>query len=167
MNKYLKKILLWTFVFGTLLFIVTVNADAINDASQISVATNSNIAKTLNDLANMAITKPDLWYRTKSGLWYYFENRWSTTRTSWFVDPRDGYTYYLRPENGIMALGWVKIGDDEYYFNDDKEAEKNFIELGGGFYEKIPNTGTPYGALCKDCMTPDGKMVDKDGKLIK
>ncbi len=165
MKSFLRNVSMLMFV--VLFFANAVSAEAINDTLQISVATNSNIAKRLNDLANMAITKPDLWYRTKSGLWYYFENKWSTTRTSWFVDPRDGYTYYLRPENGIMALGWVKIGDNEYYFNDDKEAEKNFIELGGGFYEKIPNTGIPYGALYKDCMTPDGKMVDKDGKLIK
>ena len=165
MKSFLRNVSMPMFV--VLFFANAVSAEAINDTLQISVATNSNIAKRLNDLANMAITKPDLWYRTKSGLWYYFENKWSTTRTSWFVDPRDGYTYYLRPENGIMALGWVKIGDNEYYFNDDKEAEKNFIELGGGFYEKIPNTGIPYGALYKDCMTPDGKMVDKDGKLIK
>lgn len=165
MKSFLRNVSMLMFV--VLFFANAVSAEAINDTLQISAATNSNIAKRLNDLANMAITKPDLWYRTKSGLWYYFENKWSTTRTSWFADPRDGYTYYLRPENGIMALGWVKIGDNEYYFNDDKEAEKNFIELGGGFYEKIPNTGIPYGALYKDCMTPDGKMVDKYGRLIK
>lgn len=149
MKSFLRNVSMLMFV--VLFFANAVSAEAINDTLQISVATNSNIAKRLNDLANMEITKPDLWYRTKSGLWYYFKNNWSTIRTGWFVDPRDGQTYYLKPENGIMAVGWKKIGDNEYYFYDNKEAENCWIELGGGFYEKSLN-GKPVMDLCLEVV---------------
>ena len=172
MKKCFKKGILLTLVLSSLLFVATVNADALNSdsASIVFVATNSNLQNTesvIDDPTAIAITKPDMWYRTNSGLWYYFENKWSTTRTGWFVDPRDGQTYYLRPENGIMAVGWTKIGDNEYYFYENKDAENGWFEVGGGFYEKSLNGQPSYGSLFKGCMTPDGKMVDMDGKLIK
>ena len=167
--KYIKKIALLVFLLNVLLFVAIVNADALYSGatSQIFVATNSNIQQILSGTFPVAIIKPDMWYRTKSGLWYYFENKWTTTRTGWFVDPRDGQTYYFRPENGIMAVGWTKIGDNEYYFYDDKNAESAWFEVGLGFYEKSLNGLPSYGSLFRGCMTPDGKMVDMDGKLIK
>ena len=181
MKQCLRKGILLTLVLSLLLFVATVNADALNSnlASEVFVATNSNIQESVNATnvtnttdatiaaAAAAFVKPDLWYRTNSGLWYYFENEWTTTRTGWFVDPRDGQTYYLKPENGIMAVGWMKIGDNEYYFYDNKEAENCWFELGGGFYEKWLNGQPSYGSMFRGCKTPDGKMVDMDGKLIK
>ena len=50
---------------------------------------------------------------------------------------------------------------------DNKEAENGWFEVGCGFYEKSLNGQPSYGSLFKGCMTPDGKMVDVDGKLIK
>ena len=71
MNKYLKKILLWTFVFGALLFVVMVNADAIDPfvATESSATTNNNLNQNINETEVAMIIKPDLWYRTDSGLW--------------------------------------------------------------------------------------------------
>lgn len=170
--KHMKRIALIAFLLCAIVFVAVVNADAVNvdSTSEVFVATNSNLQNTesvIDDPTAIAIVKPDMWYRTNSGLWYYFENKWSTTRTGWFVDPRDGQTYYLRPENGIMVVGWTKIGDNEYYFYDNKEAENGWFEVGCGFYEKSLNGQPSYGSLFKGCMTPDGKMVDMDGKLIR
>ena len=169
MKRCLKKLILILSLFSLLLFVATVRADVLKfePTSASYDETNVYAQDNLNETVGEEITKPDMWYRTNSGLWYYFENNWSTTRTGWFVDPRDGQTYYLRPENGIMAVGWTRIGDSEYYFYDNKEAENGWFEVGGGFYEKSLNGQPSYGSLFKGCMTPDGKMVDMDGKLIK
>ena len=169
MKKCLEKVIILPFALFVLLFVTVVNADALELASVDFVATNSNIQNnsSFNEAIVTTVVKPDMWYRTNSGLWYYFENEWTTTRTGWFVDPRDGQTYYLRPENGIMSVGRTNIDGEEYFFNNNKDAESCWFPVGLGFYEKIVSEVPTYGALLKDCKTPDGKMVDKDGKLIK
>jgi len=67
-----------------------------------------------------------------------------------FVTINDN-TYYFNESKdgrlGAMLTGWQKIGDDWYYF-----SEKEGSELG---------------KMLKDATTPDGYMVDKDGKRIQ
>jgi len=56
---------------------------------------------------------------------------------------------YFDPETGLMKTGWVNIDGVEYYLNE------------------IANANFPYGALCTgkdDLVTPDGSIVDKNGR---
>lgn len=111
--------------------------------------------------------EPDSWYKTKSGLWYYFENDRTTTKRGWFTDARDNQTYYLNPETGIMAVGWNNIGSGRYYFNESHDNEPNWYAIGGGFYESYNKKVKSYGSMFRNEMTPDGKRVDVNGKRIE
>ena len=167
MKKCVRRLSLFTFIFSLIIFVPQVFADATNNlASFTYIATNSNILQDINGLTSVKIVKPDAWYKSNTGLWYYFENDWTTTRTGWFVDPMDEQTYYLNPGDGVMAVGWTKIDGNEYYFKDVADGNDTCVELGLGFYVRLGKGIKTYGSLYKDCMTPDGKMVDADGKLI-
>lgn len=109
----------------------------------------------------------DAWYKTRSGLWYYFENDRTTTKKGWFTDSRDSQTYYLEPDTGIMQVGYVNINGETYYFNESTDNEPNWYEVGDGIYESYGKKVKAYGSMFRDEETPDGKKVDIDGKLIK
>ena len=101
MKKRLSNVILFVFAYNLLIFVAANYADVVNldSTSQIFIATNSSILQNtsipqnINELASTKITKPDAWYKSNTGLWYYFENDWTTTRTGWFVDPMDEQTY--------------------------------------------------------------------------
>ena len=126
------------------------------------VDVGSDLSKSLT----IEAAEPDSWYKTQSGLWYYFENDRTTTKKGWFIDSRDNQTYYLDPKTGIMAVGWTKINGSEYYFNESHDNEPNWYETGGGFYESYGKKTKAYGSMFKNETTPDGKKVGADGKLI-
>ena len=110
--------------------------------------------------------EPDSWYRTQSGLWYYFENDRTTTKKGWFHDTRDDQWYYLDPITGIMAVGWTNIDGSMYYFNESHDNEPNWYEVGGGFYESYNKKVKAYGSMFCNEQTPDGQYVDEKGKLV-
>lgn len=122
------------------------------------------------DLYNSTLleaAEPDSWYKTQSGLWYYFENDRTTTKKGWFTDARDNQIYYLDPTTGIMAVGWTNIGGSWYYFNESHNNEKNWYATGGGFYESYGKKVRAYGSMFRSETTPDGKQVDANGKRIQ
>ena len=109
----------------------------------------------------------DAWYKTRSGLWYYFENDRTTTKKGWFTDSRDNQTYYLDPKTGIMQVGYVDIDGDTYYFNQSHDNEPNWYEVGDGIYESLGKKVKAYGSMYVDEVTPNGRMVDNNGKIIQ
>ena len=122
-----------------------------------------------NDLSKsltIEAAEPDSWYKTQSGLWYYFENDRTTTKKGWFTDKRDNQTYYLDLTTGIMAVGWTTINGSQYYFNESHDNEPNWYEVGGGFYESYGKKVKAYGSMYKNETTPDGKKVDANGRLV-
>lgn len=110
--------------------------------------------------------QPDSWYKTIAGFWYYIENDGKTTKKGWFKDGRDDQTYYLDKNTGIMAVGWTQIDGALYYFNESHINEPNWYEVGNGFYESYGKKVKAYGSMYRNEVTPDGKRVDADGKLI-
>lgn len=127
--------------------------------------TEEDYINDLNYTQTYKLIEPDAWYVTGADVWYYFENDRTTTKKGWFVDDRDSQTYYLNPQNGRMAVGWTKIDGEMYYFNESHDNEPNWYELGNGFYESYGKKVKAYGSMFRDEVTPDGKQVDKDGKL--
>lgn len=113
--------------------------------------------------------QPDInsWYKTKGGLWYYFENDVNTPAKGWFIDNSDNQSYYLDPETGVMAVGWTNIDGAWYYFNESHENEPNWYAVGNGYYESMGKKVKSYGSMFRDEITPDGKFVDATGKLIE
>lgn len=62
------------------------------------------------------------WFMDGENGWYYLnpvedENE-GVMLIGWLNDPQDGHCYYLDPVSGKMALGWLQIGEDWYYFNE-------------------------------------------------
>lgn len=108
----------------------------------------------------------DAWYKTKSGLWYYFENDRTTTKKGWFTDDRDNQTYYLDPFTGIMQVGYLDIEGSLYYFNESYDNEPNWYEIGDGIYESYGKKVKSYGSMFRDEETPNGEKVDSNGKII-
>ena len=111
--------------------------------------------------------KPDAWYKTKNGIWYYFLSDGVTKATGWNVERDDNQTYYLDPNTGIMAVGWTNIDGSWYYFNERHDNEPNWYETGGGYYDSYGKKVKLYGSMYRDEMTPDGKYVDIFGKLVQ
>ena len=119
------------------------------------VDTGADLTKSLN----IEAAEPDSWYKTQSGLWYYFENDRTTTKKGWFTDKRDNQTYYLDPQTVIMAVGWTTINGSQYYFNESHNNEVNWYEIGGGFYESYNKKVKAYGSMYKNETTPNGKKL--------
>ena len=125
-----------------------------------------NVSQDLIDSLQVKEAQSDSWYKTELGLWYYFENDRTTTKKRWFHDTRDDQWYYLDKTTGIMALGWTNIDGALYYFNELPARESNWYEVGNGFYESYGKKIKALGSLFIDEYTPDGHLVDADGKLI-
>ena len=127
----------------------------------------NDVNKDLKDSMKEKNVEGEAWYKTKAGLWYYFEKDRKTLRKGWFIDSRDNQTYYLDKDTGIMAVGWTEIDGSLYYFNESYENEPNWYEVGDGIYESFGKKVKSYGSMYKNETTPDGKQVDENGKLIE
>ena len=107
------------------------------------------------------------WYRTKNGIWYYFEKDRETMKKGWHYDPRDNQVYYLDDNTGIMVTGWKEIDGDMYYFNEEHAVTPNWYYVESlDEWQSYGYDMKSYGSMFKDEETPDGRRVDKDGKLI-
>ncbi len=122
------------------------------------------------DLYNSTLieaAQSDAWYRTQSGLWYYFENDRTTTKKGWHKDKSDDQWYYLNPETGIMQVGWVNIDGKYYYFNESHNNELNWYETGEGFFDSYNKKVKAYGSMFKNEKTPDGYWVNEKGEYVE
>ena len=85
-------------------------------------------------------------------------------QTGWYADSVDGYTYYLDPATGKIALGWKQIDQKWYLFNNASQGKTwLFDERTGLWYYDILSRNKPLGAMYRDERTPDGYFVGADG----
>ena len=134
------------------------------------VGDNGLVVDIHQDLYNSTLVEAaesDSWYRTQSGLWYYFENDRTTTKKGWFKDKSDDQWYYLNPETGIMQVGWTNIDGKYYYFNESHNNETNWYEIGNGFFESFGKKVKAYGSMFKNEETPDGYWVNENGEYTE
>lgn len=112
--------------------------------------------------------KSDSWFKSQYGFWYYFVDNRTTTKKGWFNDHTDGQRYYLDPtNNGVMLVGWQMIDGYWYYFNESHNNEVNWYDTGNGWYESLGKRVVGYGSMLRNTVTPDGKFVDENGRLIE
>lgn len=93
------------------------------------------------------------WYVDKQGDWYLLDTaqggNYGRLMLGWVFDDNSGTWYYLNQFTGSMLVGWQQLGQDWYYLNPVSDAEQ------------------PIGALYVNGITPDGYLVDEDGKWIR
>lgn len=99
----------------------------------------------------------DTW-RQISGIWYYFDEEGYALSEEWL--DIDGEKYYFA-ENCSLVVGWQFIDDEWYYFNSDGTALSGWLEDNDEWYY------CEDGKMWYDCMTPDGYLLDEDGKRIQ
>ena len=96
----------------------------------------------------------DDWYPTNGlyeidGVGYAFD-QWGYMMTGWYTD-ENGDTYYLNPVSdntlGRMVTGWYLIDGVYYYFNEEPDGTR--------------------GKMYRNTRTPDGYLVDENGKLVE
>lgn len=114
------------------------------------------------------------WQRI-GGLWYYFNGN-GVMQTSWqYID---GKWYYLA-SSGEMKTGWQNIGGVWYYLASSGEMKTGWQKIDGTWYYLEASgamgankwVGDYYlgtsGAMLTNTITPDGRKVDENGKLVK
>ena len=65
------------------------------------------------------------------------------------IRDRDMKWYYLNQFTGSMATGWQKLGEYWYFFSTESQS------------------GRPMGTLYVNEITPDGYMVDENGRWMR
>ena len=109
------------------------------------------------------------WYSTGLNSWYYYSEQ-GIMKTGWLNEK--GSWYYLNVKTdaaeGLMRYGWYQDGGGKWYFLNTLHD--------GNFGKMLTNwhwiDGYSYcfgndGSLYQDTVTPDGYMVNKDGRWIK
>ena len=93
------------------------------------------------------------WYMDAGGHWYYLnENQgadFGRLVMGWYYDAKDMKWYYLNQFTGSMATGWQKLGEYWYFFSTESQS------------------GRPMGTLYVNEITPDGYMVDENGRWMR
>lgn len=91
------------------------------------------------------------WLQDTDGSWYFLnrnaDGEKGSMQTGWMTDADDGYTYYLDPATGKMAVGFVEIDGKKYHFNENGPEASGWKqnEAGEWVYEK--KSVIPLGAL--------------------
>ena len=103
-------------------------------------------------------------YDYQLGSWYLTSVD-SGMQSGWYTDPQDKCTYYLEPGTGKLAAGWKMIDGKWYYFQAVSQAPTWELnrETGNWFYN-AGIVGRPFGSMYRDEHTPDGYVVDGEGR---
>lgn len=115
------------------------------------------------------------WYKEDYNSWYYLnEDRngdFGSLHFGWLKrDPQDGYTYYLSQKDGKMYYGWKLIENDWYYFTEHQYAvretwiHKFLDKLKIPYWIYTGAKGRPFGSMYRNELSPDGHMVNEEGK---
>ncbi|MBE5949651.1 MAG: DUF2142 domain-containing protein [Lachnospiraceae bacterium] len=97
-------------------------------------------------------------WRQIAGDWYYFGEDGFALSDEWLE--QDGEKYYFA-DGCLLVTGWQLIDEEWYYFNSNGTAYSGWLESDGALYY------CEEGKMWYDCMTPDGYMLDEEGKRIQ
>ena len=94
-----------------------------------------------------------------NGIWYHFDQE-SNMQTGWLLDQNKWYL--LNPDGSMCANIWALVNGKWYYFNGDGSMKCNEWF----FYKDTWYYLGADGDMLVNCMTPDGYMVDQEGRWI-
>ena len=100
-----------------------------------------------------------------NGYWYFLNEETGAMKTGWHLDSQDGYWYYLQPVNGEMLLGWQNINEKYYYLNPVAAEPTWYLE--NGIWKFSGTSARPFGSMYAGEQTPDGAYVGNDGARIR
>jgi len=107
------------------------------------------------------------WQKSGSGNWYYLreteDGREGAMEKGFILDPNDGRCYYMDPQTGMLRTGWVTVDGYSYYFAETGEDSVWYWD-GAETKWKSSGTGRPYGSMYRSEKTPDGSVVDAQGR---
>jgi len=111
------------------------------------------------------------WYHVvKDNAWYYLhrisDGSLGLMITGWHYDEADGRWYHLNEQTGIMDTGWTEIDSYLYYFNPEPEEQTWNYDEQTGVWDFNGSKKRPYGSMYQNEETPDGWLVDENGRRI-
>ena len=138
-----------------------------------SVRASTTASKPVNPVYSAATAVGGTWKWDENG-WWFAGNDGSYPKNEWAELTWNGQTgWYYFNADGYMQTGWLKIGDNWYFFHDISDGMQGLMytgwhEIDGKWYyfNPDPKSPVPMGGMFTDCMTPDGYYVDKDGVWI-
>lgn len=111
------------------------------------------------------------WFRDEKMDWYYCNTEkdgWlGKMKTGWHQDGDDKQWYYLDPNTGKMATGWVNMNGKWYYFTESTSANTYAYDMNTESWSYINNNIRPFGSMYKNEVTPDGYKVGVDGAWVE
>lgn len=99
----------------------------------------------------------DMWDEIND-VWYYFDENGYALSEEWLET--DTGNYYFS-DSCALVTGWELIDGEWYYFDSGGRAFSGWIESDSDWYY------CEDGKMWYDCMTPDGYLLDEDGKWIQ
>lgn len=134
---------------------------------------STTASKPVNPVYSAATAVGGTWKWDENG-WWFAGNDGSYPKNEWAELTWNGQTgWYYFNADGYMQTGWLKIGDNWYFFHDISDGMQGLMytgwhEIDGKWYyfNPDPKSPVPMGGMFTDCMTPDGYYVDKDGVWI-
>ena len=118
------------------------------------------------------------WQRTAAG-WVYLQAD-GTKATQWL---QEGSTWYYLGSDGVMATGWLKVDGQWFLFDSVNGDMKTGWQQDGNTWYYLGNSGAMKtgwqewggawyylgwdGAMLVNTTTPDGYLVDQDGRWVR
>ena len=117
------------------------------------------------------------WYFKNQDGTYPF-NAWKNIDGNWFRFNKDGYAlentwyqdeqgrYFWLKDGGYMAIGWLKVGDFWYYFENNGAMKTGWIPYFDKWYYCIPENGA---MVSKEVRKIDGKYYyfNSNGEMLE
>ena len=110
------------------------------------------------------------WIQDEKG-WWYKRADGSYPKNSWGYEAYNGKSYwYYFLDSGYMATGWVEVNGSRYYLFPNSDGWKGRMLTGwqwidGNCYY-LDTQGQNEGALYRNTTTPDGYVVDAEGRWV-
>ena len=112
------------------------------------------------------------WIQTGDNSWYFChddkDGDFGKLQVGWYKDEQDGNIYYFAANSGKMVAGWQQIDSVWYYFADRKDSPKGnwYWDEKSGKWLQHSTTSRSYGSMFRSESTPDGYVVDENGRWI-
>ena len=111
------------------------------------------------------------WFMDVDHKWYLLERetgaQFGAAKYGWYKEPQDSNWYYLSTVSTEMCIGWKRIDGQEYYFVPTNNAPTYTGDNLNGWVYIEDTDENPVGKLLVSTTTPDGYVVDENGRKVR